>query len=156
MGRKPTLPKGFSLWSESLRRKWVDDYNRRLPEINARIAERNLTRIQRREDEWKKFGNTPTPDGYQWLNCECNPDASMAGFDAGRTAWKFHAVKAASNASFKELTLNRIGSACGLWPRYGWTIDLFMDENDSVAGKCIKCLKALAKFDAIRKSEKEE
>lgn len=144
MGRKPQLPKGFFLWNESLRRKWVDDYNRRLPEINARIAKRNETRIERKEEEIRKYGKTPTPEGYQWLNCETDPDKPSTGFDAGRTAWKFHAVECATNASFKELRLRRIGSACGLIPRYGWTLDLFMEENDSVAGKCMRCLKAIA------------
>jgi hypothetical protein len=150
MSRKPQLPKGFFLWSESLRRKWVDDYNRSLPELNAKIAERNKTNMQRRERDREIYGKTPTPAGYQWLNCETNPDLPSAGFNAGRSAWKFHAVVAEPNGSLKELKLKRVGSACGIVPHYGWTLDLFMDENDSVAGKCMRCLKRLAPIvDAI-------
>ena len=142
--RKPRLPKGYFLWSESLRRKWVDDYNRSLPERNER-------RMQKREGDRKKYLHTPTPDGFQWVNCETNPNLPAFGYDAGRTAWKFHAVMANPEQRFVEME-NKT-SACGLRPRYGWTLDLFMDEDDAVAGKCMRCLKALA---AISNAEKQQ
>lgn len=142
MSRRPTLPRGFHLWSEPLRRKWVDDYNASLPERNAKIAERNETRYERALETKRKYKNTPTPDGYQWLNTGFNPRASPFGFDAGRTGWKFHAVQSSPKQTFGSLE-NKT-AACGMRPRHGWTLDLFMDEDDEVAGKCVRCLKQLA------------
>lgn len=141
MSRKPKLPKGFFLWSESLRRKWVDEYNARLPEINEGIRKRNEVNSQRRENDRSMFRDAPTPSGYQWLNCETNPRKPATGFDAGRTAWKFHAVLAEAKESFQGIGNRR--AACGITPYYGWTLDLFMDEGDSVGGKCIRCMRKL-------------
>jgi len=75
----------------------------------------------------------------QWLNAEPNPRTAATGYDAGRHAWKFHAVLSDPRQTFTEI--KRFHALCGLRPRYGWGLDLFMDITDVVAGKCSKCAK---------------
>lgn len=73
----------------------------------------------------------------QWLNAETNPRIRATGFNAGRSAWKFHAVLSDPRQKFEEI--KGVHALCGLKPRHGWGMDLFMDIDDEVAGRCLKC-----------------
>ncbi len=138
------------------------------------VENTRLSNLLYREEEVTEFGHEALPEDYipsvkseelisifkellvarsilqtpqvsiQWLNAEPNPRTPATGFDAGRSAWKFHAVLADPRQNFQEIS--RSHSLCGLQPTYGWGLDLFMDINDSVAGKCSKCERARLKL----------
>jgi hypothetical protein len=63
----------------------------------------------------------------EWVCTAANPQL------ANPSGWKLHAIE----ASPKETTLQLRGrrSKCGLTPRKGWEVDLF------VVDKCARCLK---------------
>lgn len=73
----------------------------------------------------------------QWLTSAANPRAPATGFDAGQRGWKLHAVNGEASESFAAVR-SRV-AACGLRPRHGWSLDLFIED------KCERCLKALRK-----------
>jgi hypothetical protein len=64
-----------------------------------------------------------------WLTTSPNPRSSATGHDAGQRGWKLHAV---------DLDVNVHRALCGLFPRHGWGLDLFIDD------KCKKCVKKVA------------
>ena len=72
-----------------------------------------------------------------WLTTAPNPRAPAAGYDAGQRGWRLHAVVADDSQAFKELGrgANVAPSACGLRPRHGWSLDLFIED------KCARCLR---------------
>jgi len=49
-----------------------------------------------------------------------------------RTGWRLHAVMAENEETLSQLRGRR--AACGLLPKYGWGLDLFVDR------KCARCL----------------
>lgn len=66
----------------------------------------------------------------QWLTTYAkNPGPWQSG-------WKLHAI-AAQDTEKLEDTKGRV-AACGLRPRHGWSIDLFINV------KCKKCVKKIA------------
>lgn len=146
MGRRPNLPYGYHDWPIEKRRQWVDDYNTAASLKREKRAKTFDTRLAKREAEFAKLKDMPTPTGFQWLNTQVDPRKPATGFDAGRTSWKFHAVMADPKESFQQLEERYAMSICGILPAHGWTLDLFMDEDDAVAGKCLSCLKKLEKW----------
>jgi hypothetical protein len=73
----------------------------------------------------------------QWLTTASNPRTVSFSADAGTHGWRQHAVCADENTLFVEL--RNQPSLCGLIPRHGWDIDLFVDT------KCKRCLLAYSK-----------
>lgn len=55
----------------------------------------------------------------QWLTTQPNPRTPATGHDAGQRGWRLHYVDLESGSK---------RAACGLLPRYGWGLDLFIDE----------------------------
>lgn len=72
-----------------------------------------------------------TTEGWEWLTTAPNPRAPIKGYDAGQRGWRLHAVRSDIPPSAG------VFSACGLLPRHGWALDLFIEE------KCERCLRAL-------------
>ena len=77
----------------------------------------------------------------QWLTTAPNPRVRGYGADDGQRGWRVHAVIAPSTATFQDL--RNIPALCGLLPRHGWGMDLFVEE------KCKRCVDAAAR-EAIR------
>ena len=73
---------------------------------------------------------------YNWLTTQPNPRSPATGHDAGQKGWKLHAVAARDGDSFSAIS--NIRSKCGLWPRHGWGLDLFIED------RCSRCEKAIA------------
>ncbi len=74
----------------------------------------------------------------QWLTTEPNPKSSTKGFNAGQVGWKLHAVYGKETQLFSDI--GRKKSLCGLRPRHGWSLDLFIED------KCKKCQRAFEKL----------
>lgn len=72
------------------------------------------------------------PSGIQFVTTEANPRNRATGFDAGQTGWKLHAVYALPLDSFASLKGKT--SLCGLTPRHGWGMDLFIEDP------CLRCV----------------
>lgn len=71
-----------------------------------------------------------------WLTTQASGRAHTHGADDGVTGWKLHAVECPSeNMSFPEIKHYR--ALCGLSPRMGWGLDLFIED------KCSRCLMAV-------------
>jgi hypothetical protein len=68
----------------------------------------------------------------QWLTTAPNPRSAATGFDAGQRGWKLHAVNAAADENFAGLKYR--AALCGLRPRHGWGLDMFVED------KCKRCL----------------
>lgn len=68
----------------------------------------------------------------QWLTANVNPRARISGMDAGVHAWRLHAVEALKSESFNAVRDRK--ALCGLVPRYGWGLDMFIER------KCAVCL----------------
>lgn len=80
---------------------------------------------------------TPTVvDPYLWLNTQPNPHVHGRGYDHGQRGWRFHAVKGKPEETFDDVRWRR--ALCGLLPRHGWHIDMYMNEED----RCERCEKA--------------
>jgi len=69
-----------------------------------------------------------------WLTTKANPRRPATGYDAGQTGWMLHAVEVPDGVDSFD-AISRMEAICGLYPRYGWSLDLFIDQ------KCAKCLK---------------
>lgn len=67
-----------------------------------------------------------------WVTTSPNPRRAATGHDAGVTGWKMHAVEAPEGAKFSDV--GRLPALCGLRPRYGWGMDLFIEDQ------CARCL----------------
>lgn len=70
-------------------------------------------------------------ESFQWLTTAPNPRSAATGHDAGQRGWKLHAVRAAANAKFADLR-GRV-ALCGVRPRHGWSLDMFVEQ------KCARC-----------------
>lgn len=82
---------------------------------------------------------------FQWVTTAPNPRSTMLGSpDAGQRGWRLHAVRASENTKFSDIRGRR--AACGLLPRHGWSLDLFIEE------KCQRCLALMERAAAARES----
>jgi hypothetical protein len=70
-----------------------------------------------------------------WVTAAPNPRTPATGVDAGQWGWKLHAVRGDDTETFAELRRRR--SLCGLIPRHGWGLDLFIED------RCARCERAL-------------
>jgi hypothetical protein len=70
-----------------------------------------------------------------WVTTNPNPRVRATGYDAGQRGWRLHALEAEEKATFSGVGKQR--SLCGLRPRHGWSLDLFIEE------KCARCAKKL-------------
>lgn len=73
--------------------------------------------------------------GVQWLTCTPSGRAHTCEPDDGRTGWRLHAVIAANSETLKQIG-HRI-ALCGLMPKNGWDMDLFVED------RCKRCAHAL-------------
>lgn len=80
-----------------------------------------------------------TSDKYRWLTTLPNPRRPATGHDAGVTGWKLHAVEASETDKFTDL--GRMTALCGLRPRHGWSLDLFIEDE------CQKCVAAMDRLE---------
>jgi hypothetical protein len=71
----------------------------------------------------------------QWMTTLPKPGTPATGWDAGQRGWRAHAVEADESERFSEIGDRR--AACGLLPRHGWSMDLFIDR------RCTRCERAL-------------
>ena len=67
----------------------------------------------------------------RWLTTNANP--RLAGWTE-KHGWKMHAVPVSDDAA-KFSDIKRVRALCGLRPRHGWGIDLFIEA------KCACCQK---------------
>lgn len=74
---------------------------------------------------------------FQWLTTSPNPRSPATGVDAGQRGWRLHAVQAETTDTF--MSIGRAVAACGLRPRHGWSLDMFITD------RCKRCERALAK-----------
>lgn len=70
-----------------------------------------------------------------WLSTYPSGKAHTCEADDGNTGWKLHAVEAPANLSAKEV--GKIRAFCGLRPKHGWGVDLFIEDH------CSRCEQAL-------------
>ena len=66
----------------------------------------------------------------QWLTTYPSGRAHTHGADDGQTGWRTHAVVASDDM---KLPLKNVRAICGLMPRHGWGMDLFIER------KCARC-----------------
>lgn len=66
--------------------------------------------------------------------------AHTHGADDGQIGWKLHAVVADGSETFANIGKRR--ALCGLRPRHGWSMDLFIED------KCKRCLAKVAAMGA--------
>ena len=66
-----------------------------------------------------------------WLITAPNPRSPATGFDAGQRGWRLHAVEGPEGAKFSDV--RHTEALCGLYPRHGWSLDLFIDQ------RCKRC-----------------
>ncbi len=71
-------------------------------------------------------------DRFQWLTTEQNPNVKQYGVDQGQRGWRTHAVEATATQTLESVRY--VKAACGLLPRHGWGMDLFVDRP------CARCL----------------
>jgi hypothetical protein len=77
----------------------------------------------------------PSISDVQWITTSPNPYKVQMGYDCGQMGWRLHAVVATPQMKFSELGRQR--SVCGIRPRWGWNLDLFIER------KCARCAKKL-------------
>lgn len=74
----------------------------------------------------------------QWFTTMPSGRAHTCEVDDGQTGWKLHAVQGAEEwMSFEDIKNNR--ALCGLLPRHGWSLDLFIED------RCSRCVNALGR-----------
>lgn len=71
-----------------------------------------------------------------WVTTEPNPRSPATGHAAGQRGWKLHYVPS-DEETF--VGLRYTAALCGLRPRHGWGLDMFIED------KCARCLRALKK-----------
>jgi len=59
------------------------------------------------------------------------------GIDGGQRGWRTHAVRGNLKTRFSEIRKAR--SACGLQPRHGWGMDLWVER------RCVKCERKMSR-----------
>lgn len=72
-----------------------------------------------------------TQETIQWLTTRSSGKSHTHSADDGQTGWRLHAVPA--QPSQRLTGIGRVRALCGLRPRRGWGLDLFIDE------KCRRC-----------------
>jgi hypothetical protein len=73
-------------------------------------------------------------DRLEWATTEANPRRPATGHDAGQTGWKLHAVHDLTKSVRDNKTVRLYGRAlCGLYPRFGWGLDMFVED------RCKRC-----------------
>lgn len=70
-----------------------------------------------------------------WVTTEANPRTPATGHDAGQRGWRLHAVEADDKATTKDIRFKV--AMCGLRARYGWGLDMFIEQ------KCSRCESAI-------------
>lgn len=84
--------------------------------------------------------------GWQWLTTSPNPRSPATGYDAGQRGWRLHAVlwTEQDNDYHRETghTRTRKPALCGLRPRHGWGLDLFIEDE------CERCAKAIERLES--------
>lgn len=78
----------------------------------------------------------------QWLTTNPSGRAHTHAADDGQTGWRTHAVRAHDSETFPEIACR--AALCGLVPRHGWNIDLFIDR------RCARCDAKLRALEARR------
>ena len=73
-----------------------------------------------------------------WLTTAPNPQSPATGHDAGQRGWRLHAVEALPDSKFDEV--RHKAALCGLIPRHGWGLDMFIED------RCRRCQEAVKKF----------
>lgn len=74
---------------------------------------------------------------FSWVTTSPNPRHPGTGFDAGQRGWRLHAVLMAESESYEEY--KRRPALCGLRPRHGWGVDLFIEDE------CSRCQASMTK-----------
>lgn len=87
-------------------------------------------------DERPVVPHAPT---WAWRTTGANPRAPAYGPDAGQRGWRLHLVDLAQPGADWYGT-NKATALCGLRPRHGWGLDLFVDTP------CERCAKAEEKL----------
>jgi len=67
----------------------------------------------------------------QWLTTAGRPNGTHKG-------WRTHVVSCQTTET--RMSIGRRRAVCGTLPRYGWDVDLFIEQQ------CAACLKRLQKF----------
>jgi len=80
---------------------------------------------------------TPSPITFHWVTTSPNPRNRSTGHDAGQRGWKLHAVPMKEDEPYANY--KRRAALCGLSPRHGWSVDLFIED------KCVRCQSAMTK-----------
>lgn len=87
-------------------------------------------------------------NSFDWMTTMPSGRAHTHGADDGQTGWRLHLVDYASLTKEKHFVKHyeagfvdvlRGSALCGLRPRTGWGLDLFIDEP------CARCLKIAEK-----------
>lgn len=81
----------------------------------------------------------PAVPGYEWLVTMASDKAHTHRADDGRIGWKEHAVLATPDTKTSDLARSR--ALCGLKPRYGWDVDLYISDQP-----CARCLAQAVKL----------
>jgi hypothetical protein len=68
----------------------------------------------------------------QWLTTAPDPRSPATGHGAGQRGWRLHAVEVEDITSFSDIKRKR--AICGIRPRYGWGLDLFITDP------CERCM----------------
>ena len=75
---------------------------------------------------------------WQWLTTAPNPlSRSFGTFDAGQRGWRLHAVRATAETKFDQIKGQ--SALCGLIPRHGWDLDMFVTD------RCKRCAAKMRK-----------
>lgn len=78
-----------------------------------------------------------SPSGIVFCTTAPNPRVHARGYDCGQRGWRLHAVYGSPLNSFASL--GRSNALCGVRPRHGWALDLFIEDP------CLRCVaKALS------------
>ena len=75
---------------------------------------------------------------FQWLTTVPSGRAHTHNADCGNTGWHLHAVFAEEMATIADV--NHFSAICGLKPKLGWGLDLFIER------RCKRCVQRLQKF----------
>jgi hypothetical protein len=74
------------------------------------------------------------PPMWRWMTTNPNPRSPDTGFDASQRGWRLHLVDLNhADAHIYSKDKNQSPSLCGIRPRHGWGLDLFIDEP------CARC-----------------
>lgn len=77
---------------------------------------------------------------FLWVSTAPNPRHPGTGWDAGQRGWRLHAIPMQDGEQYDAY--KRRNALCGLSPRHGWGVDLFIDSE------CARCQAAMGKREA--------